>query len=133
MFNFLHSTAPSRAPELVAAHNTSSTSLVVKWSHVPKQYYHGKPIGYNVIYGVLDMECEFKFVSVNYTTNTTTLKGLGVYTMYVVNVSAVSSGGVGPVKMVITRTDAEGKNVVRKCKKVFKLCTRSTLFVFRDK
>ena len=57
------------------------------------------------------MECDFNFVSVNYTTNTTTLRDLDVYTMYVVNVSAVSSGGVGPAKMVITRTDAEGEKV----------------------
>jgi len=76
---------------------------------VPKQYYHGKVIGYKIIYCVADMECDFNVANVNYTTNTTTLKGLSVYTKYVVSVSAVSSGGVGPAKMVITRTDAEGK------------------------
>jgi len=86
---------------------------------VPEQYYHGKPIGYNIIYCVVDMERDFNFVNVNYTTNTTTLKDLGVYTMYVVNVSAVSSGGVGPAKMLITRTDAEGRKVLRKCKNNF--------------
>ena len=57
------------------------------------------------------MENDLKFVNVNYTTNTTTFTDLAVYTMYVINVSAVSSGGVGPAKMVITRTDSEGKKV----------------------
>ena len=84
---------------------------MVKWSHVPKQYYQGKPIGYNITYYTFDHEGDFKFVSVNYTTNTTKLTDLAVYTMYIVNVSAVSSGGVGPAKMVITRTDAEGEKV----------------------
>ena len=86
----------------------------MKWSRVPKQFYQGKPIGYNIIYYTFDYKGDFKFVSVNYTTNTTNLTDLAVYTMYVVNVSAVSSGGVGPAKMVITRTDAEGKTVLRK-------------------
>ena len=31
--------------------------------------------------------------------------------MYVINVSAVSSGGVGPGNMTITRTGAEGTEV----------------------
>jgi len=80
---------------------------------VPKQYYHGKVVGYNIIYCVAEKECEFNVANVNYSTNTATLKGLAVYTMYVVNVSAVSSGGVGPAKMVIKRTDAEGKEVFK--------------------
>jgi len=80
---------------------------------VPKQYYHGKVIGYNIIYYPVDLESDFNFVSVNYTTNTTTLKDLAVYTMYVINVSAVSSGGVGPAIMAITRTDAEGEVVLK--------------------
>ena len=75
---------------------------------MPKQYYQGKPIGYSIIYYTFE-KSYFKFVNVNYATNTTALKDLGVYTMYVVNVSAVSSGGLGPAKMVIIRTDAEGK------------------------
>ena len=88
---------------------------MVKWSHVPKQYHQGKPIGYKIIYCAVDSESDFTVVNVNYTTNTTTLTNLSVYTMYVVNVSAVSSGGVGPAKMVITRTDAEGEKVLAKC------------------
>jgi len=60
---------------------------------------------------MFDHEGDFKFVSVNYTTNSTKLTDLAVYTMYIVNVSAVSSGGVGPAKMVITLTDADGEKV----------------------
>ncbi|KAJ7369345.1 Putative aminophospholipid-translocase [Desmophyllum pertusum] len=99
-------TTPSRAPDLVTAYNTSSTSLVVRWSHVKKQYFYGQPIGYKIVYYPLDLESDVISVSVNYTTNITTLADLAVYTMYVINVSAISSGGVGPAKTTKARTGA---------------------------
>ncbi|XP_078344032.1 polycystin family receptor for egg jelly-like [Oculina patagonica] len=99
--------APSRAPDLVAAYNFNSTSLVVKWSHVSKQYFHGKPTGYKIISHPVGSQTKVISLSVNYTTNTTTLTNLVVYTMYIINVSAVSSGGVGPGNMTMARTGAE--------------------------
>ncbi|KAJ7334472.1 hypothetical protein OS493_014789 [Desmophyllum pertusum] len=98
--------APSRAPDLVTSYNTSSTSLVVRWSHVKKQYFYGQPIGYKIVYYPLDLESDVFSVTVNYTTNITTLADLAVYTMYVINVSAISSGGVGPTKTTKARTGA---------------------------
>ena len=100
------SSAPSRAPDLVTAYNTSSTSLVVKWSHVQRPFFQGKPIGYRIIYYPVDLERDFNFVSVKYTTNTTTLNELDVYTMYAIKVSAVSSGGKGPEKSTFASTGA---------------------------
>ena len=35
---------PSWAHESVAAHNPSSTSLVVNWSQLPKKYFQGQPL-----------------------------------------------------------------------------------------
>ena len=92
---------------------SSSTSLLVKWNHLPKVDFQGQPIGYNVTYCSDDLECNMNFVSVNFTTNTTTLSNLTVYTMYIVNVSAVSSGGIGPESAIKARTGAEGTNVFR--------------------
>ena len=74
---------------------------------MPKQYYQGKPIGYNIIYYSVDFESDFKLVNVNYTTNTTTLTELDVYTKYAIYVSAVSSGGVGPAKSTSASTGAD--------------------------
>ena len=71
---------------------------------MPKQYFQGKPIGYNIIYYPLGLEKNFNFLQVNYTTNTTALTELDVYTMYAINVSAVSSGGVGPAKATFALT-----------------------------
>ena len=73
---------------------------------MPKQYYQGEPIGYNITYNPVNFKSDLKFMSVNYTTNTTTLKKLDVYTKYYINVSAVSSGGVGPAKLTFASTGA---------------------------
>ena len=47
-------------------------------------------------------------MSVNHSKNTTALTDLTVYSMYVINVSAVSSGGIGPANTAKARTDAAG-------------------------
>ena len=80
---FYVSSAPSQAPDSVTAYNTSS-----------------------IMYNPADLESDFKLVSVNYTTNTATLTDLDVHTKYAINVSAVSSGGVGPAKSTFASTGA---------------------------
>lgn len=100
--------APFRAPELVAAHNSSSRTLVVKWSKLQKQYFRGKPIGYQIVYYPADAESERYSMRVKDTINNVTLTNLTVYTLYVIHVSAVSSGGIGPENTVNARTDAAG-------------------------
>ena len=71
-----------------------------------RQFFQGKPIGYRIIYYPVDLERDFNFVSVKYTTNTTTLTELDVYTVYAIKVSAVSSGGKGPEKSTFASTGA---------------------------
>ena len=94
---------------MVVTHDSSSMSLVVKWSHLPVEHFRGQPIGYNIAYYPIDLDSNINSVSVNHTTNTTTLTKLTVYTMYVINVSAVSSGGIGPANTAKARTNAEGR------------------------
>ena len=106
---FLLSLAPSRAPYLVTTHNYSSSSLIIRWSHLLREDFHGLPICYIISYYPVDLKRDVKFLRVNYTTNTTTLTNLTVYTMYVINVSAVSSGGIGPANTVKAQTRAEGR------------------------
>lgn len=105
--------APFRAPDLVIAYNLSSTSLAVKWRHLPENYFQGKPLSYRITYIPVSSENDINFVSANYTSNTTTLTNLTVYTLYVINVSAVSSGGIGPANTVKARTGAKGKMVFK--------------------
>lgn len=90
-------------------YSKSSTSLIVKWSQLPGEYFQGQPIGYNITYHAVDSKGNVTFVTVHHTVNSTTLSNLTVFTMYVINVSAVSSGGVGPADTAMARTGAEGK------------------------
>lgn len=110
LFFFL---APLLAPDLVTANNSSSTSLLIKWSHLSVEDYQGKPIGYNITYQSTDVKSGIRFVIVNHTTNTTELGSLTIYTMYEIYVAAVSSGGTGPANRVRAQTDAEGKEVLK--------------------
>lgn len=72
-----------------------------------KEDFQGKPIGYKITYNPIDSENDIISLSVNQTTNITTPTNLTVYTMYIINVSAVSSGGIGPAKTAKGRTREE--------------------------
>ena len=111
-FFCLCSSAPARAPDIIVAHNSSSTSLIVTWSHLPKQYFNGEPLGYKVTYHQVGLERNIRFVTVTYT-NITEPTNLSAFTIYVINVSAVSSGGVGPWNTVKARTDDAGTDDIR--------------------
>ena len=113
--------APSRAPDLVTAHKSSSTSLVVKWSHLPEEHFQGEPIGYDITYYPVEVESDANRVIVNYTTNAMTLTDLTVYTMYIINVSAVSSGGIGPANTAEARTDTAGTKIFKVAEHCFQV------------
>ena len=77
----------------------------MKWSHIPKKYFQGRPVGYKIVFYPVDLGShDFNSTTVNYSTNATTLSGLAVDTMYTIQVSAVSSGGVGPTKRILAET-----------------------------
>ena len=91
---------PSLAPDFIAAHNKSSTSLIVKWSQLPVKCFQGEPIGYNITYYPVDFKSDKLFVTANYILNSTVLSNLTLFTMYIISVSAVSSGGIGPANAI---------------------------------
>lgn len=101
------SQAPSLAPDMLTAYGVSSTCLVLQWRHVTEEFL-GRPIGYRITYHPSGVKRNINYVSVDIVLNTTTLTNLTVYTKYVINVSAVSSGGIGPANTVKARTGAEG-------------------------
>lgn len=84
-------------------------SLVVKWSLLPEESFQGHPIGYDITYYSAGLQNDVNYVTVNYTTNITALTNLSVYTIYVINVSARSSGGKGPANTAMARTGAGGR------------------------
>lgn len=111
---FTYILAPLKAPDLVMAYDSSSTSLIVKWSKMSEDHFRGQPIGYHITYYPDGSEYETNFLSLNHTRNTAQLSNLIVYTVYVINVSAVSSGGIGPTSTMKARTGAEGKHMLKK-------------------
>lgn len=78
------------------------------WSQLKEENFRGQPLGYKIIYFPDDLERDINFVNVNVALNNTTLTNLTAYTMYVINVAAVSFGGIGPAKKAMARTGAEG-------------------------
>ena len=102
--------APSLAPGQLTVYSISSKRLILKWSHVTKEDFRGQPIGYTISCHPAGLEKDINSVNVKIASNTTTLTNLTVYTMYAINVSAVSSGGIGPANTVKARTGAEGEN-----------------------
>ena len=74
-----------------------------------KEDFNGQCIGYQITYVAADSYSDFHLTTVNYTTNFTELTNLTAFTEYVVTVSGVSSGGVGPKALTIARTDEAGK------------------------
>ena len=49
IFSF-NTPVPSRAPGNITSTNTSSTSLLITWEHIPKKLVHGILLGYRVSY-----------------------------------------------------------------------------------
>lgn len=74
------------------------------------KHFNGKVLGYKVTYHPVGLEQNSSFVTVNYA-NTTELTDLVAFTVYVINVSAVSSGGVGPGNYAVSQTDDTGTNI----------------------
>ena len=103
--------APLRAPGMLTTYSLSSTTVKAKWNHLLDGDFQGEPIGYIITFHQVESESDRIVVRVNYTTNTTTLTNLVVFTMYVINVSAVSSGGIGPANTAKVRTDAIGRKI----------------------
>ena len=73
-----------------------------------KKYFNGRPIGYHISYYPTGLENRLQFLTVTYTKNYTNLLQLTPFTKYSINVSAVSSGGVGPGASTTARTEADG-------------------------
>uniref|UniRef100_A0A182PZC8 Protein sidekick n=1 Tax=Anopheles farauti TaxID=69004 RepID=A0A182PZC8_9DIPT len=87
---------PSMGPALVEANATSSTTIVVRWSEVPKVHRNGQIEGYRVYYGsvVGRTPVLHKTIANNYTF-TATLTELKKYVQYDIQVLAYTRLGDG--------------------------------------
>ena len=76
----------------------SSTSITVHWGPVPCRHQNGEITGYSVRYGEVGSSVEnisMKIVSGDSSGGMTTISGLTIKTMYMVEVAAETSSGTG--------------------------------------
>lgn len=104
---------PIEIPSNVSAVNTSSTSLLVNWTHIENINWRGIPLGYRIYYWSPELPLEpvlntTALPSMNYFE----LKSLSKYTTYCLNVTAFNSGGDGNSSNALClKTDQDGKVV----------------------
>lgn len=97
---------PSSGPLYVEANATSSTTIVVKWSEVPKKSQNGQIEGFKVFYGapgIAGISVLQKTIT-NNKTFTTTLTELKKFVTYHIQVSAFTRLGDGALSVPPIRT-----------------------------
>lgn len=102
---------PSGKPRITAAHNTSSTSIQLKWSSPEDSTIHGEFLGYRVAYkprtaiggdAVQEIRIKDPLIS-RYT-----IQRLEIFTQYLVSLQVYNPEGLGPSTTVVVMTDEGG-------------------------
>ena len=100
---------PSGKPAVLAAHNTSSTSIYLEWAAPDAASIHGQFLGYVVSYRPRDTSPgseEAREARLAHPATTShTLTGLEVYTQYLISVRVTNPEGEGPDTIVVVMTD----------------------------
>lgn len=100
-------TVPSAGPANITAQNTSSSSVSVHWNDVPFEHQNGIITGYKVYIRKSGHDGEWDTVEV--TTKHCSFTGLDLWTLYDVNVSAITSVGEGVQSDAVkVKTDEDG-------------------------
>ncbi|XP_022810551.1 protein sidekick-1-like isoform X3 [Stylophora pistillata] len=98
---------PTAAPLNVTGHNTSSTSILVKWDDVSAFDQNGIITGYNITYSSRT-EGHNGFASTGPTDRQNELTGLREYVIYDIRILASTSKGDGPNSSpIVVRTDQD--------------------------
>ena len=87
---------PSKAPTNFTGHNTSSISLLIKWTSIPQEYIHGILLGYKIFYArTSGANIPYETLTVSPDALTTELTGLWKNTEYCVRVAGFTRRGDG--------------------------------------
>uniref|UniRef100_A0A7M5X9R1 Fibronectin type-III domain-containing protein n=1 Tax=Clytia hemisphaerica TaxID=252671 RepID=A0A7M5X9R1_9CNID len=95
---------PSVYPLEVEGQETSSSSLLIKWDAVPREYHQGNLLGYIIKYQYVEVEgFSFRGGSLNGTVQTqgmdvteVEIQGLHLYTNYTIQIAGYTITGEGP-------------------------------------
>ena len=92
---------------MLAAHNTSSTSIYLEWGAPPANTVHGQFLGYVISFRPRDtspsQSQEVRLSNPGATSHT--LTNLAVYTQYLISIRVVNPEGEGPDTIVVVMTD----------------------------
>ena len=109
--------APSGKPAVLAAHNTSASSIYLEWSPPALQSVHGQFQGFLLSYRPRDSApSAAKQVRIaNPASTSHTLTGLAVYTQYLLSLRVFNPEGEGPDTIVVVMTDEGAPSQVLHC------------------
>lgn len=94
MCNFLHSLAPSGAPQSVTSTVLNGTTVSIDWDPVDCNRTNGFIRGYILSFGIVDGVSSLKHI--DSTQLNITLAGLRILTAYNFSVTAFTVKGIGP-------------------------------------
>ena len=120
-------TAPTAAPVVIKAHNTSSTSLTLSWAPLANASVPGVLKGYSVSYqhGLAHQYVAWMVCSGSLTLN---LTGLEKFTTYNLSVAAFTVAGSGPYSPAIpVTTDEDSKTDFPSSAFTFRHCPPSSV------
>ncbi|KAJ7323752.1 hypothetical protein OS493_030876 [Desmophyllum pertusum] len=87
---------PSHPPLDISAHNTSSTSVYVKWVAIPTHFIHGILLGYKVFYGkTSEPSSQYSFVTLTDQLDDVNLSSLEKFTVYCIQLTGFTRIGDG--------------------------------------
>ena len=108
---YLNFTVPSHPPGNISGHNTSSTSLFVRWNAIPKEFIHGILRGYKVFYGkTSEPPSKYKTLTLKTDHLKISLTNLAKFTEYCVKLAGFTRIGDGNKSSCFNvTTDEDGK------------------------
>ncbi|KAL9950402.1 hypothetical protein ACROYT_G042890 [Oculina patagonica] len=100
---------PSEGPTNFTGHNTSSTSLVIKWDQIPQEFIPGILLGYKIFYRrASEPSIPYETLTLPPKTLSKELTGLWTYTEYCVRVAGFTRKGDGNLTECLNIVTASG-------------------------
>jgi len=102
---------PSHSPLIIWGHNTSSTSISVRWEAIPTEFIHGILLGYKVFYGKTN-EPPSQYKTLQPDQLEISLTNLEKFTAYCVKLAGFTRIGDGNKSSCFNvTTDEDGKSI----------------------
>ena len=115
IMHYSHLAVPSAGPIVTDVYNTSSKSIMLRWTEIPHEYRNGIVTGHRVKYlesSAVDDNAKYQEVFLPRSTDgfyKYELVNLQKHTLYNILINARTSKGDGPVRNLTTKTGPYGR------------------------